>query len=289
MSENYDSFINKNNIFNIKSKYILKKILIILPKTRLLEIIRYNNYTKELFNINIKDYIMEYYSTIEIEIIPAKNWYGRRNFINLYKKNKNKNYYHFFFNDDKREIRRDYLTKKDNVSKIKIIIDREIKSFQGLFRFCQLIEKINFKKFKRKYVQSLGYMFYDCTALTKIDFSNVKIDKIKDMRHMFDGCESLRELDLSNFKTDCVTNMEGMFASCFLKELDLSNFETNNVTNMAKMFYKCSDLKELDISNFNANNIKKVDDIKNMFHDCSPSLKIICFDNLIINQYKKDI
>ena len=195
----------------------------------------------------------------------------------------------FFFNDDKREIGRDYLTNDDNVSKIKIIIDCEIKSFQGLFRFCHLIEKIIFKKFKRKYVQSLSYMFYECTALTKIDFSNFKIDKIKDMSHMFHGCYSLRELVLSNFKTDYVTNMEEMFSLCFLKELDLSNFETNNVTNMAKMFYKCSDLKELDISNFNANNIKEVDDIKNMFHDCSPSLKIICFDNLIINQYKKDI
>ena len=103
---------------------------------------------------------------------------------------------------------RNYLNENENIENIKIIIDYQIKSFDGLFVDCDYIEYIYFKKFYR--------------------------NNITDMNGMFYGCSSLKELNLSNFNTNNVTNMGGMFHGCSsLKELNLSNFNINNVTYMS--------------------------------------------------------
>ena len=127
-------------------------------------------------------------------------------------------YFHIYFNNNKEEIKRNYLEENEQINSIKIIIDYPIKSFKYLFQECDCIESINFKKFYRKNIENLYCMFYNCS--------------------------SLKELNLSNFHTDSVTNMSFMFYRCFsLKEINLSNFNTNNVTSMNRMFGKCS--KEL--------------------------------------------
>ena len=74
------------------------------------------------------------------------------------------------------------------MTKIKIIIDYPVKSFKGLFSWCECIESINFKKFYR--------------------------DNITDMSFMFDGCSSLKELNLNNFNTNNVKYMRWMFSGC---------------------------------------------------------------------------
>ena len=91
-----------------------------------LEIIKYNKNIQKRINIDINNYkeYSEKYSSIEIEIIPMKNKYGQ--FINI--KGEDKEYYHIYFNDNKKkEIKRTSLNKKDKVSKINIIIDMIIK------------------------------------------------------------------------------------------------------------------------------------------------------------------
>ena len=93
-----------------------------------------------------------------------------------------------YFNNNKEEIKRNYLNKNDNVEKLKIIIDNQIKSFEGLFQYCKIVEYICFKKFCR--------------------------NNVTDMRFMFNECSSLKELNLSNFNTNNVTNMNGMFSRC---------------------------------------------------------------------------
>ena len=127
----------------IKSDYFLRKLFYNLLKKKSLDIIKYNNNIKERMNISIKDYkeYSEIYSTIEIEIKPVNNKYGK--FINM---NENEIYYHIYFNDNKEEIKRNYFNKNDNVSKIKIIIDYQVKSFYELFKSCEYIEYIFFKK-----------------------------------------------------------------------------------------------------------------------------------------------
>ena len=125
--------IKSKDIFkNLKSDYFLKKLFYNLLKKKSLDIIKYNKNIKERINISIQDYkeYSEIYSSIEIEIKPDNNKYGK--FINI---NENdKLYYHIYLNDNKEEIKNKYeIDEQDKVRKIKIIIDYEVKSFERLF------------------------------------------------------------------------------------------------------------------------------------------------------------
>ena len=208
-------------LININSKHILQKIFNNLIKLKTLEIIKYNKKIQNRLNMNINYYkeYSEIYTSIEIEIIPADSNYGT--FINIPKEDEL--YYHIYFND-KDEIKRNKIKKKDNDNKIKIIIDKQVKSFYKLFENCY-IKYINFKKFYRYNIINMSYMF--------------------------DGCSSLEELNLPYFNTNNVNNMSCMFLGCStLKELNLSNFNTNNVTDMSSIFNGCSSLKDLILNNY---------------------------------------
>ena len=137
-------------IEKIKSRYILSKLYNIIPKKKKLAIVKYNKRIQNRLNLSIKDY--KEYCEIEIEIIPIKDKYGK--FINI---NENdKLYYHIYFNDNKEEIKNKYeIKEEDKVTKIKIIIDYQVKSFKELFSECRCIESINFKKFYRDNVKYL--------------------------------------------------------------------------------------------------------------------------------------
>ena len=243
------------------------KIFDYLRKNKMLDIIKHNKKIQNILNININDY-KEYlglFSPIEIEIIPTINKYG--NFINIV----NKEYYHIYFNDDKEETKRYYLTKNDNVSKIKIVIDYQVKSFEKLFFDCNCIESLSFKKCYRNNICDISHMFCGCSSLKEINISNLITNKIRDMNALFSGCSSLKELNISNFNTDNVTDMSAMFLGCSsLEKLNLSNFNTDNVNDMSYMFFDCSSLKELNLSNFHIN---KTTSMNRMFFGCSEELK----------------
>ena len=214
-NKNLKQIINLCNFDNIRSKYILKQVFDNLRKNKTLKIIKNCLKIQKRLDININDYIeySEACTSLEIELIPKKNKYGK--FINISNKEDAK-FFHIYFNNGKTEIKRNEIIKYDRVSKIRIILDYQIKSFNKLFKDCGCIEAIAFKKFCR--------------------------NNINDMSYMFSGCSSLKELNLSNFNTHNVTDMSYMFNGCLsLKELDLSNFDTNNVINMNFMFYECSE------------------------------------------------
>ena len=132
------------------------------------KIIKSNNNIQKRLNININNYkdFSEKFSSIELEIIPIKYKYG--SFINI--KEEDKKYFHIYFNDNKEEIIKTELNKDDKVSKIKIIIDYQIKSFKELFYYCKCIESINFKKFYRNNITNMYWMFYDCSSLKKLKY-----------------------------------------------------------------------------------------------------------------------
>ena len=86
-----------------------------------LEIIKYNKIIQKRINIDINNYkeCSEKYSSIEIEIIPMKNRYGEFIFI----KENEKEYYHIYFNDNKKEeIKKTSINENNNISKINIIV-----------------------------------------------------------------------------------------------------------------------------------------------------------------------
>ena len=179
--------IIQNEIFaHTENDYFLIKLFNYLSKRKTLDIIKYNKKLKKRIDINITDYkkYSEKYSSIEIEIKPAKKKYGK--FININKECEK--FYHIYFNNSKEEIKRNYFNENEQIKIIKIIIDYQVKSFAYLFCYCRCIESINFKKFYR--------------------------DNINNMVSMFNGCSSLKELNLSNFNTNKVTNMFLMFFEC---------------------------------------------------------------------------
>ena len=171
----------------IKSDYFLQKLYDNMTKKKKLEIVKYNKRIQNRINLSVKNYkeYSETFTPIEIEIIPTKDNYGE--FIKI---NENdKLFYHIYFNDNKEEIKNKYkIEEKDKVTKIKIIIDYQVKSFKELFDWCKFIESINVKKFYR--------------------------NNITDMSSMFRGCRSLKELNLNNFNTNNVTDMRWMFYGC---------------------------------------------------------------------------
>ena len=74
-----DSSKSKNLLQKIRSKYIIQRILGNLKKKSSLEILKVNNALRTRLNLTINDYknYSEIYSSIEIEIIPEKNKYGK--------------------------------------------------------------------------------------------------------------------------------------------------------------------------------------------------------------------
>ena len=263
--------IESNNIFkNLQNDYFLIKLFDMLLKRRSLDIIKYNKNIKNRININIDNYkeYLELYSSIELEIKPVNNRYGE--FINI--NAEDEIYFHIYFNDNKKEIKRNYLYPDEQIKTIKIIINYQVKSFEALFRYCECIESINFKKFYRNNIINMRNMFSSCHSLKGLNLSNFNTNNVTNMTDMFYGCSSLEELNLSNFNTNNVTNMSGMFSACTsLKELNISNFNTNNVTDMSCMFDGCLSLKELNLSNFNTNNVT---DMFGMFTRCTEEFKL---------------
>ena len=159
--------------------------MFIIKRNKSLSIIKYNKKIQKRLNINIKDYkeYSEIYTSIEIEIIPIKNKYGR--FINI---KGDKSYYHIYFNDDKKEIKKYSINYDDKISKIKIIIDYQIKCFEDLFYNCDCIESINFKKFHRNNITNMSCMFYKCSSLKELNLNNFNTNNVINMSLMFRGC-----------------------------------------------------------------------------------------------------
>ena len=112
---------SKDIFKNLKSDYFLQIIFNNLMKKKSLEITKYNKNIKNRININIKDYkeYSEILSPIEIEIKPVNKKYGTLIIIN----EEDKIYYHIYFDDNKEEIKRNYINKDDKINKIIIIFD----------------------------------------------------------------------------------------------------------------------------------------------------------------------
>ena len=74
----------------------------------------------------------------------------------------------------KTKLKKKLYYKEDNVKKVKIIIDKEIKIFEHLFHNKIEIEKISFMKFNRKDINNMRYMFNYCSTLKELNLNNFK-------------------------------------------------------------------------------------------------------------------
>ena len=259
---------HNNLLENLKNDFFLKILFGNLKTNSKLKIIKYNKAIQNRLNLSNNDYkdYTEIFSEIELEIKPAKNNNGKF----IYYKMENEPFFHIYFDDEKEEKRRNYLKQNEVVEKIRIIIDYQITSFCDLFKGCQCIESINFKKFNRKNITNMRGMFSGCISLKDINLSHFITDNVEDMSYMCRFCSLIMDLSLINFDTNNVTNMSFMFTGCSsLINLNISNFNTNNVKDMSSMFYKCISLNDLEITNFIIN---KKTHVKKMFSQCSINL-----------------
>ena len=204
---------SKNKFFyKIKSKFIFQKIFGKLKYNKSLKILKYCKTLQSKFDLDLNSY-KDYYEQIEIEIIPNINFKyasSKNYFINI--KRGYKCYYHIYINNNSyKQYRKTYFTEKDDIYKIKVIIDNEIKSFENLFHNCSIIQKINFIKFKRNDITNMSYMFSGCSILEEINFSDFITDNVINMSYMFYKCRSLKEINLCKFKTNKLIDMSGMF------------------------------------------------------------------------------
>ena len=146
--------IKSSDIFeNLKNNFFLEKLFNNLEKRKSLYLLKYNKNLKKRINITINDYkeYSEIYSSIEIEIKPVINKYGK--FINI--TDINNIHYHIYFNDYKEEIKRNHINNDEQIKIIKIIIDFRVKSFKELFKDSECIECINFTKFHRNNIDNI--------------------------------------------------------------------------------------------------------------------------------------
>ena len=120
----------------------------------------------------------------------------------------------YIFNNNEEEIKRNYINKDEEIKNIKIIINYQVKTCEGLFCDCECIESIYFKKFYRNNINNMHCMFSRCSSLKELNLNNFNTKNVIDMSYMFSQCHSLKELNLNNFNTNNVTNMYGMFYGC---------------------------------------------------------------------------
>ena len=271
--------ISKNCFVDLKSNYILKIVFCLMKEGKKLKIIKFNKKLQKKLSLTINDY-KEYsknISPIEIELTPVENKYGK--FISI--SDKEKEFFHIYFNNSKKEIKRSSLEKNEKVKKIKIKIDHQIESFSFLFAHSECINSIKFIKFIRNNITDMSNMFSQCKTIKKIDFTSFNSINVINMKSMFSGCSSLKILDLTSFNTQNVTDMSWMFDGCHsLKQLNLTSFNTDNVTNMSNMFGQCRGLTKLNLSNFKTD---KVTSMKYMFSLCF-GLSELNISNFIIKE-----
>ena len=160
-----------NLLYNIKSKYIMKQIVENLHKIKILKLINYNKNIQEKLEISLNDY--KDYSLIELELMPKAQKITSNFFINYNKKDEK--YFHIYFNDQTKEIHRNYFIWNDEVKKVKIIINSKIKSFTNLFSESICIKTINFINFKNNNIKNMNRMFFNCLVET-INFNNFNTD-----------------------------------------------------------------------------------------------------------------
>ena len=216
------------NLKIIKSRYILQKIFNFLLEEKKSNITIYNKEIQLRLQLSIENYKNLFEQTMKLEIIFTK---------------KNQNYIYYYTINEEKKFSEYYKNYEKNFEKIKIIIEKNVKSFRNFFTNCEYIKKINFIRFNRNDIEYMKEMFSGCSSLEEIVFSNFESEHVIDMAYMFNDCKTLKKINISNFNTSNATDMSDMFQGCkSLKVLNISNFNTSNVTDMDGMFYGCESL-----------------------------------------------
>jgi len=249
--ENNDNIINNtnNNIKNIKSKYVLNKVLKNVNYAKKLNIVRYNKKLQSKLGLKLEDYIIYNYRTeIEIDILNFTNAKIKclKKFLTFFKKKKDLFYIQFKINNEGeyKDLSSLKVLYSSNL-RIKLKNKQRITDYSNFFYGCSFIKTINFIKFKETDVKNMSYMFYKCNNLKYISNINKLITKnVTTTSHMFDGCRRLKYLDLSILDLKNVDDMSYMFSNCkSLKRIIVSEKVNKKCgIKMEGIFFNCKSL-----------------------------------------------
>ena len=108
---------SKVDLINLKSNFIFQKLFGYMKKYKRLDIIKYNKKLQKRLKLNINDYkkYSELYSSIEIELKFVDNKWGK--FVNILEEAKE--YYHIYFDNSYKEIKRNTLKKSEQLKLLK--------------------------------------------------------------------------------------------------------------------------------------------------------------------------
>ena len=190
----------------------MKKIFKFIGKKSAYNIIRYNKEIQNKCEIN-KDSYNTVFNKIVVEIVPCYSEDKNNIFID-YNINNHIEITYIDSNNVKHDLKRNFIMKDDHIKIIKIKINTNYISINKIFRKCEGIKEITFKKFYRNDITDLSSMFQGNICLKKINFSKFKTDRCNNMSYMFSDCVNLKYLDLRIFNTINVNNMKGMFCNC---------------------------------------------------------------------------
>ena len=213
----------KNYIGNIKSKYIIGKVMDLLSEKKSLEIIKINRTLQKKLDMNITNYknYFEKIRVVEIELTIKRTMYK---FINI--PEEDKQYYHIYINNIEIPVNEIYISIKKN-EQIKIKIDDPVTSLKDLFKDKIYIESINFIRFNKNNITNMSHMFYNCKLLKNLNLSHFNTQNVLNMSNLFSYCESLNSLNLSKFNTSKVRDKNCMFYRCStLKNLNISTLKS---------------------------------------------------------------
>ena len=140
---------------NIKSSFILKVIFNVLTERKKLEILRYNKKFQNRIYLSIVDY--KKYLQIEIDLI-LKDELNDYDIYYINKHFQNKPFVHIYFYYKEAERKILFITKNENITKIKVVVDKELKSFKSFFQNCSFIKEIIFNRFYKTDITDMSCM-----------------------------------------------------------------------------------------------------------------------------------
>ena len=197
-----ETFENFSCINKIKSKYIMKQIFSFIKKYRLLKIIEYNKNIQNKLNIEYDDY--KKFKDVEIEMILTKYIiYNSDNKYFLFNNSEEKKENYNIYINEKIEYK-NYINKEnlgkylDGDNKIKLIFNRNFKSFSRLFKNCACAKKINILKFYRNDIFDISEMFSECLSLEEINFFGFESFNIINMKRLFFRFSALKRINFIN-------------------------------------------------------------------------------------------
>ena len=126
-------FYNQNHLK--ASQFEKQEDFLDIDKNIYEQIINYNKVFEKRLNLSLNNY-KEYYlnhSPIETELKPLKDKYGK--FITIL--DEGQKFYHIYFDNSNKEIKRNSLKQNEKVKKIKIIIDYPVVLFKYLFDYIE--------------------------------------------------------------------------------------------------------------------------------------------------------